>query len=57
MPEPKVKPFPEYVQVWDANMMEYISDLERMPPSAEWREVAEYKLIRVIRVRYRQEWE
>jgi hypothetical protein len=57
MPDSKKNPWPQSVQVWDSQMLAYISDPKLITPSTEWREVAEYKLIRIWRVRHKSEWE
>jgi hypothetical protein len=56
MPDSSERKWPETIEVWDQGVLNYISDMDRMTPSTEWKEVAEYKLIRVRRVRHERQW-
>jgi len=49
--------FPETITVWDKSLARYLESHAQPAPSSEWVEVAVYRLEKITRVRYHEEWE
>jgi hypothetical protein len=49
--------FPQTFQTHDFQMVTFLGELPAPPSSTDWIEVAEYKLVRIRRVRYQKQWE
>lgn len=57
MPDDDKPKFPDTFTINSSNLLIFALKGQSNIPQREWQEVAEYKLVRIRRVRYMEQWE